>query len=208
MDHLLPSPGTHFTRRSQAPEIGLTWQHSPRWAGYKCAFWQEWRLKLASPALLLLLSSLCPYVNKLFQTNRGATDRDWGFNEKKTEAEMKHWLPIQIAVITTSTLKLCNNLCSIALLRWEDKKKKERKINAYLQCFWINISLWFRIIIFWSHFKKAGDYTLITYCVVGERLGWWWIKVRLLAGKWGVGGRRAALYQSSWLQRKEANESE
>lgn len=81
-------------------------------------FWQERWLKLASPALPLLLSSLCPYVNKLFQTNRVATDRDWGFNEKKTEAEMKHWLPIQIAVITTSTLKLCNNLCSIALLRW------------------------------------------------------------------------------------------
>lgn len=28
--------------------------------------WQEWRLKLASPTLRLLLSSLCPYVNKLF----------------------------------------------------------------------------------------------------------------------------------------------
>lgn len=82
--------------------------------------------------------------------------------KRQTEAEMKHWLPIQIAVITTSTLKLCNNLYAVALLRWQRKKE----INAYLQHFWINISLWFRIIIFWSHFKKAGDYTLITYCIV------------------------------------------
>lgn len=47
--------------------------------------------------------------------------------KRQTEAEMKHWLPIQIAVITISALKLCNNLYSIALLRWGDKKKKENK---------------------------------------------------------------------------------
>lgn len=48
--------------------------------------------------------------------------------KRQTEAEMKHWLPIQIAVITISTLKLCNNLYGFALLRWGGvKKKKERK---------------------------------------------------------------------------------
>jgi len=42
--------------------------------------------------------------------------------KRQTEAEMKHGLPIQIAVITLSTSKLCNNLYSIALLRWGGKK--------------------------------------------------------------------------------------
>lgn len=45
--------------------------------------------------------------------------------KRQTEAEMKHWLPIQIAVITISTLKLCNNLYSIALLRWGGKKENK-----------------------------------------------------------------------------------
>ncbi len=85
--------------------------------------------------------------------------------KRQTEAEMKHWLLVQIALITISTLKLCNNLYSTCFIEVGREKKE---INAYLQCFWINISLRFRIIIFWSHFKKAGDYTLITYCMVGN----------------------------------------
>ena len=47
--------------------------------------------------------------------------------KRQTEAEMKHWLPIQIAVITLSTLKLCNNLYATALLRWKEGEKKENK---------------------------------------------------------------------------------
>lgn len=145
-------------------------------------FWQELCAKLVSLHSLLyycLLYVLTP-ISYSKQTDNWRIGIEVLMRKRQTEAEMKHWLPIQIAVITISTLKLCNNLYSIALLRWGDKKKK---INVYLQCFWINISLWFRIIIFWSHFKKAGDYTLITYCMVGECLRWWWIKVWLLTSK-------------------------
>ena len=53
MDHLLPSPGTHFTRQSQALESGLAW-HSR--LDTNVHFWQEWKLKLVSPVLPLLLS--------------------------------------------------------------------------------------------------------------------------------------------------------
>ena len=47
--------------------------------------------------------------------------------KRQTQAEMKHWLPKQIAVITVSTLKLCNNLYATALLRWKEGEKKENK---------------------------------------------------------------------------------
>lgn len=52
---------------------------------------------------------------------------------RQTGAEMKHWLPIQIAAITISTLKLGNNLHSVALLRWW--WWWWWGINVYLQCF-------------------------------------------------------------------------
>ena len=181
-------------------EIGHTWQHSGsrgwitlRVFGKKCVQY-----------LCIFFMPFTP-ISYSKQTDNWRIGIEVLMRKRQTEAEMKHWLPIQIAVITISTLKLCNNLCSFALLRWGGKKKK---INAYLQCFWINISLWFRIIIFWSHFKKAGDYTLITYCMVGERLRRWWIKVQLLSGKCPCFTEGATLLLINQVHSKEDNESE
>lgn len=126
---------------------------------------------LARNALNICTSPLPPVLSSSCLLHQQVIPNNWWIGievlmrKRQTEAEMKHWLLIQIAVITISTLKLCNNLYSTCFI---EVGREKRKINAYLQCFWINISLWFRIIIFWSHFKKAGDYTLITYCMVGN----------------------------------------
>lgn len=121
VDHLLLSPGTYFTWLSQMLEIGHTWQHSSSEAGYKCAFLA--RIGCKNESLLSLLY----YPLHVLAPIRYSKQRDnWQIGiellmrKRQTEAEMKRWLPIQIAVITISTLKLCNNLYSNALLRWED----------------------------------------------------------------------------------------
>lgn len=92
-------------------------------------FWQELCAKLVSLHSLLyycLLYVLTP-ISYSKQTDNWRIGIEVLMRKRQTEAEMKHWLPIQIAVITISTLKLCNNLYSIALLRWGDKKKEENK---------------------------------------------------------------------------------
>lgn len=50
-----------------------------------CIFLARIMCKISISAVPPVLSSLCPHTNKLFQTNRQLMDRDWGFNEKKTD---------------------------------------------------------------------------------------------------------------------------
>ena len=78
---------------------------------------------LRAPSCTISFMSLTP-ISYSKQTDNWRIGIEVLMRKRQTEAEMKHWLPIQIAVITISTLKLCNNLHSNALLRWGGRQKK------------------------------------------------------------------------------------